>query len=67
MPGRHLPRKHLDHLADQRPGGVEALVVGGLLGQVAEEVAEAGVGEADPVSGGGKAEQNLGDRQAQQF
>ncbi len=46
---------------------VQALVVGGLLGQVAKAVSQPGVGEADPVPGRGKAQQDLGDGQAQQF
>jgi hypothetical protein len=49
VPGRHLPGQGLDHVADQRSGSVEPLVVRGLLGQVAEEVTEPGVGEADSV------------------
>lgn len=67
VPGRDLPGQHLDHLADQRPGRIEAFVVGGLLRQVAEQVAQPGTGEADPVPGRGEAEQDLGDRQAKQF
>lgn len=67
VPGRDLPGQHLDHLADQRPGRVEALVVGGLLRQVTEQMAQPGMDEADPVPGRGEAEQDLGDRQAQQF
>lgn len=47
VPGRHLPGRCLDHGTGQRACGVEALVVGGLL--VAEQVAEAGVGELQPV------------------
>ncbi len=67
VPGRHLPGQRLDHTADQRTCGVEALVVGGLLGQVAEQVPQPGMREADPVASRGEAEQDLGDGQAQQF
>lgn len=59
VPGRHLPGQGLDHVADQRAGGVEPLVVGGLPGQVAEEVSQPGVGEADPVPGRGEDGQRL--------
>ncbi|WSA40366.1 hypothetical protein OG946_25150 [Streptomyces sp. NBC_01808] len=67
LPGRHLLGQGLDHLADQRTRRVEPFVVGRLLGQIAEEVPEPGVGEADPVPGRGEAEQYLRDGQAQQF
>jgi hypothetical protein len=48
-------------------GGAQALVVGGLGGQVGEQVPEPPAGEAQPASLGRTAEQDLRDGQADQF
>lgn len=62
-----VPGRGLDNVADQRPGSVESLVAGRLLGHIAEQVPQPGMREANLVPVRGKPEQDLSDRQAQQF
>src|SRR5918995_4368802 len=66
-PGRRGHGQVADGQAEVVAGGPQALVVAGLAGQVREQVAQAGVGKAQPVAFGAGAEQDLGDGQTDQF
>ena len=54
-------------LCEEPAGGPQTLVVGGRLGQVGEEVAEAALGEPQPAAFGVAAEQDLCHGQADQL
>jgi hypothetical protein len=52
---------------DQRGGPTQAAVVGGLAAHVGEQVPQAGVDRAQPTAFGAIPQQDLGDRQTEQF
>src|SRR5258708_1834519 len=54
-------------MGEQRSGGSPALVVGGLLGDVREEVPESALDEPEPAPLGVEAKHDLSHRQAGQF
>jgi hypothetical protein len=54
----------IDHRGQQRRGGLESLVVAGLVRQVGKQVAQPGAGEPELAAFAGEAEQHLGDGQA---
>jgi hypothetical protein len=62
-----LPGQVVHRRGQQRRGGLEPLVVAGLLGQVGEQVPEPGVAQAQPVVLGTGAQQYLGHGQAHQL
>ncbi len=66
-PRRADPGQMVDGLGQQRRGGLESFVVAGLLGQVAEQVTEPAVREADPAVLAVESEQHLSHGQADQL
>ncbi|MFI6155501.1 ribosomal protein L7/L12 [Kitasatospora sp. NPDC051170] len=56
-----------DGLLEQRPGGAQALVVAGPVGQPRSHAAQVGAGKTDPAGLGVEAEQGLGHGQTDQL
>jgi hypothetical protein len=67
VPGRGLAGQVIDHRGQQRRGGLEPLVVAGLMRQVGEQVPEPGVAHPQPVMLAAGARQHLGHGQARQL